>query len=187
MTNPITLIVATSQNGVIGKDNGLPWHLPRDLQYFKRITTGCPIIMGRKTYESIGQALPNRLNIVITRNSQWRLDDAEVAHDLVGAIALARAQQSDACEIHIIGGATLFSQALAQNLVDKLYINRVLADIDGDTFFPEIDWGQWERLSCTHHEADEKNAYALDFEVYSQRPEEDLHLSANSANSPNPR
>ncbi len=168
---PITLIVATSQNGVIGKDNALPWHLPRDLQYFKRITTGCPIIMGRKTYESIGKALPNRLNIVISRNPQLTLNDAEVAHDLDCAIALAHSQQSSAREIHIIGGATLFAQALQQGLVDKLYINRVLADMDGDTFFPEIDWAQWKRVSCTHHEADEKNAYALDFEVYNKQPQ----------------
>lgn len=161
---PISLIVAASQNNVIGKDNDLPWHLPRDLQYFKKITTGCPIIMGRKTYESIGKALPNRLNIVITRNADYQLSDADIVHDLPSAIDLARAKQADAREIHMIGGATVFAEALP--LVDKIYLNRVLADFDGDTFLPEIDWSQWQLLSNEHHPADDKNAYAMDFAVY---------------------
>lgn len=162
----ITLIVAASQNDVIGKDNDLPWHLPRDLQYFKKVTTGCPIIMGRKTYESIGKALPNRLNIVVTRNDHYALDDAEVVNNLPAAIDLAREQQPDAREIHLIGGATIFTEVLSQSLADKLYLNRVLADFDGDTFLPEIDWSQWQLTEKTHHEADEKNAHAMDFEVY---------------------
>lgn len=164
----ITLIVAASQNNVIGKDNDLPWHLPRDLQYFKKITTGCPIIMGRKTYESIGRALPNRLNIVITRNANYRthydVDDAEVVHDVQSAIDLAREKQADAREIHIIGGATIFAQALP--LIDKIYLNRVLADFEGDTFLPNIDWSQWQLIRKEHHVADDKNAYAMDFAVY---------------------
>lgn len=160
----ITLVVAASQNNIIGKDNALPWHLPRDLAYFKRITTGCPIIMGRKTYESIGKALPNRLNIVITRNSDYQLPDAEVVNSLAAAIELAQTQQPDARETHIIGGATIFEQALP--LIDKLYLNRVLADIDGDTALPDIHWENWKKISTEHHEADEKNAYALNFEVY---------------------
>lgn len=166
---PLTLIVAASQNDVIGKDNQLPWHLPRDLQYFKAVTTGCPIIMGRKTYESIGKALPNRLNIVITRNADYQLSDAEVVHDLPNAVALARQKQPEAREIHVIGGATIFAQTLIQGLADKLYLNRVLADFDGDTFLPDIDWSQWQLISSEHHQADEKNAYAMDFEVYQKK------------------
>ncbi len=162
----VTLIVATSQNNVIGKDNQLPWHLPRDLAYFKQVTTGCPIIMGRKTYESIGKALPNRLNIVITRNPDYQLTDAVVVHSLTEAIATAKQTQPDSDEIHIIGGATIFEQAIGSEVVDKLYLNRVLADFDGDTYLTPIDWSQWQLTDTTHHEADEKNAYAMDFEVY---------------------
>ncbi|PIE45805.1 MAG: dihydrofolate reductase [Gammaproteobacteria bacterium] len=163
----ISLIVAAADNNVIGKNNQLPWHLPRDLQYFKRITTGCPIIMGRKTYESIGKALPQRLNIVITHNSNYLLEDAEVVHSLPAAIELAKHRQADAREIHIIGGAAIFTEAIP--LIDKIYLNRVRADIDGDTLLPAIDWQQWQLIDKTHHAADDKNAYALDFEVYSRQ------------------
>ncbi len=162
----VTIIVATSQNNVIGKDNQLPWHLPRDLAYFKQVTTGCPIIMGRKTYESIGKALPHRLNIVITRNSNYQLTDAVVVHSLTEAIDTAKQTQPDSDEFHIIGGATIFQQAIGSGVVDKIYLNRVLADFDGDTYLPPIDWSQWQLTDSTHHEADEKNAYAMDFEVY---------------------
>lgn len=160
----VTLVVAAAQNDVIGKDNNLPWHLPRDLKYFKTVTTGCPILMGRKTYESIGKALPNRLNIVITRNTDYVLPDAEVVHGIEAAIALAKQQQPNAREIHIIGGAAIFAAALP--LVDKLYLNRVLADIDGDTYLPPIDWSAWSLTHSEQHTADEDHAYALDFQVY---------------------
>ncbi len=159
-----TLIVAASKNNVIGENNRLPWHLPRDLAYFKQVTTGHPIIMGRKTYESIGKALPNRLNIVITRNPAYQLTDAVVVHSLPEAIQVAKKMQPDTDEIHIIGGASIFAQAIS--LVDKIYLNRVLADFDGDTFLPPIDWSQWQLIDKTHHIADDKNAYAMDFEVY---------------------
>ncbi|MBS9781401.1 MAG: dihydrofolate reductase [Gammaproteobacteria bacterium] len=162
----VTIIVATSQNNVIGRDNQLPWHLPRDLAYFKQVTTGCPIIMGRKTYESIGKALPNRLNIVITRNVDYQLTDAVVVHSLTEAIDTAQQTQSDTDKIHIIGGATIFEQAIGSGVVDKIYLNRVLADFEGDTYLPPIDWSQWQLTGTTHHEADEKNAYAMDFEIY---------------------
>lgn len=163
----VTLVVAAAQNGVIGKNNDLPWHLPRDLKYFKAITTGCPIIMGRKTYESIGKALPNRLNIVITRNADYTLADAEVTDSLEAAITLAQQQQPDAREIHVIGGATIFTAALP--LLDKLYLNRVLADIDGDTYLPSIDWSVWRLINSEQYPADDKNSYALDFQVYTRR------------------
>lgn len=161
---PITLIVACAQNGVIGKNNQLPWHLPRDLAYFKRITTGCPIIMGRKTYESIGKALPNRLNVVVSRNPNYHPRDAFVASDVSIAIATAIEQQPDANEIHVIGGARIFAEALS--LINKIYFNRVLADIDGDTYLPAIDWSVWKKVHSEHHTADNKNSYAMDFEIY---------------------
>ncbi len=154
----VTIIVATSQNNVIGKNNQLPWYLPRDLAYFKKVTTGCPIIMGRKTYESIGKALPNRLNIVITRNPTYQLTDA--------VVVTAKQTVTDINEIHIIGGATIFQQAIGGGVVDKIYLNRVLADFEGDTYLPLIDWSKWQLINQAHHEADEKNVYAMDFEVY---------------------
>lgn len=163
----LTLIVAAAANHVIGKDNQLPWHLPRDLAYFKHITTGCPIIMGRKTYESIGKALPNRLNVVITRNADYQLDDAHVVHSLGAAIHVAKQADSRNGEIHVIGGATIFEAALP--LVDKIYLNRVLADFDGDTFLPQVDWQQWQLTHSEDHAADDKNAHAMRFEVYEKR------------------
>lgn len=161
---PLTVIVASAKNNVIGKDNQLPWHLPRDLAYFKAVTMGCPIIMGRKTYESIGKALPGRLNIVITRNKSYHLQDASVVNSLLDAIALAQDKAPQASEIHIIGGAEIFSQAI--EVVDKIYLNRVLHDFEGDTWLPEINWSQWRLIKETHHAPDEKNAYAMNFEVY---------------------
>ncbi len=162
----VTIIVATSKNNVIGKNNQLPWHLPRDLAYFKKVTTGKPIIMGRKTYESIGKALPNRLNIVITRNTGYQLTDAIVEHSLEEAIAVAKEKQPETDEIHIIGGTTIFKEAIGSGVVDKIYLNRVLANFEGDTYLPPIDWSQWQLFNKTYHEVDDKNAYAMDFEVY---------------------
>ena len=159
---PIALIVAVAQKGIIGKNNQLPWHLPKDLAYFKKITMDCPVIMGRKTYDSIGKALPNRSNIVITRNQNYRLSDADVVNSLDEAIFLAKKHQPR--EIYIIGGASIFLKSL--NLIDKIYLNKILADLNGDTFLPEIDWLKWHLVSCEHQMADEKNAYAINFEVY---------------------
>lgn len=164
---PLTLIVAAAQNDVIGQDNALPWHLPRDLLYFKSVTIDCPIIMGRKTYESIGKALPRRLNIVVTRNRNYCLTDAKLAHSLTEAVAVASSKQPDAKAIHIIGGATLFEESI--HLVDKIYLNRVLATVEGDTFLPTVDWSAWQLLSQNHYAADENNAYAVDVEVYGRK------------------
>lgn len=164
----ITLIVAAARNGVIGKNNALPWHLPKDLAYFKRITLNSPIIMGRKTYESIGKALPKRLNIVVTRNPRYSLDDASVVNSLPQAIDYAKQHQPCAQEIHIIGGSSIFAEALP--LVDKIYLNHVLADIEGDTYLPTIDWQNWQLIHSEHLPADEQNAYALDCNIYERKP-----------------
>lgn len=159
----IALIVAASNNNVIGRNNELPWHLPKDLAYFKKVTSGSPILMGRKTYESIGFALPNRLNIIITRNTDYHCRDAVVVNSLKAAIDYAKATTSSE-EIYIIGGATIFEEALP--IIDKIYLNRVLAEIEGDTFLPEIDWEHWQLIHSEMHTADEKNQYPLSFEVY---------------------
>lgn len=160
----LTLIVAVSDNQVIGLSNQLPWHLPRDLAYFKQVTLGCPVIMGRKTYESIGKALPKRSNLVITHNRDYHLDDALVVNSLAEAIEKAKTLPSRNGEVHIIGGATLFEKALL--LVDKIYLNRVRATIEGDTFFPAINPALWRLTEQTHHPADLNNIYALDFQVF---------------------
>lgn len=135
MNNPkISLIVAMSENRVIGKDNKLPWHIPEDLRRFKSVTSGHPVIMGRKTYDSIGRPLPGRLNIVITRDHTYRNDAVSVVYSLDDAIKLA--SQSDEQEIFIIGGGQIFEQAIT--LAHKLYLTVVHTEIEGDTYFPDF-------------------------------------------------
>lgn len=152
-----------SQNGVIGNNNGLPWKLSADLKYFKATTMGKPLIMGRKTHESIGRALPGRVNIVITRNKTLQINDCEVVHSIDDAIKLATsacaANKTD--EAFIIGGAQLYKQAI--NVADKLYLTQVQANIDGDTKFPEFDQTQWQLLKQTDHSADDANQYDYSF------------------------
>ena len=138
----LSLIVAMSNNGVIGIDNTLPWHLPEDLKYFKQVTMGKPIIMGRKTYDSIGRPLPGRLNIVITRDDRWTAEGVSVVHSLEQALALAAQQPGD--EAMVIGGEQIYRLALP--MAQRLYLTRVDADIDGDAFFPSIDERQWVQV-----------------------------------------
>ncbi|MCY7350461.1 MAG: dihydrofolate reductase [Cytophagaceae bacterium] len=149
------LIAAVARNGAIGKDNQLLWHLPADLQHFKRLTTGHAIVMGRKTYESIGRPLPNRTNIVVTRQANFRLEGCVVAQSLEAATANL---QGDA---FVIVGGELYQLALP--LVDKIYLTEVQAAPEGDTFFPTLNLIDWQELSRTHHPADERHAYAFDF------------------------
>lgn len=131
------MIAAVADNGVIGRDNALPWHLPDDLKHFKTLTMGKTIIMGRKTYESIGRALPGRRNVVITTNPEWRAKDVVVANGLDAALDVTR---SDG-ERMIIGGAAIYSLALP--FADQLYLTQIHADIEGDTGFPAIDMREW--------------------------------------------
>ena len=136
---PLALIAARARNGVIGLDNRMPWHLPEDLAYFKRVTLGKPVVMGRKTFESIGRPLPGRLNIVVTRNPDWQAAGVQVAHSLDAALALAAAAAPE--EIMLIGGAELYRQALPQ--ADVLYLTEIDAEFAGDAFFPEVDLARW--------------------------------------------
>lgn len=151
-----SLIVATTINNVIGKDNQMPWHLPADLAWFRQNTTGKPVIMGRKTFESIGRPLPKRINIVLSRKPFehegviWK-DSLESAVDLV----------KDSEEILLLGGGELFKQYLPQ--ADKLYFTQIQAEIDGDTFFPELNWDEWNIEHEEYRHADENNAYDLKF------------------------
>lgn len=145
MTTPIndvphnlSLIVATAKNGVIGINNTLPWHLPEDLKRFRALTTGHHIIMGRKTYESLGRLLPNRTTVIVTRNTDYKVDGALITHSLEAAILLCK----DDTEPFLIGGAELYKVGL--KLATKLYITEVQAEYTGDAFLPEIDWSHWQ-------------------------------------------
>ncbi|MCB2100871.1 MAG: dihydrofolate reductase [Rhodobacterales bacterium] len=146
----VAQVVAVAANGVIGRDGALPWHLPEDLKWFKRVTLGHPIIMGRVTFDSIGRPLPGRTNIVVTRDGAWTAEGVRVAHDVAAALALAAAE--GAAEAMVIGGATIYAQTLDRT--DRLYLTEVHATVDGDTRFPPLDRAQWTEVSREDHPAD---------------------------------
>ena len=154
----IASIFAMSENRVIGRDTQLPWHLPADLKYFKVVTTGHPIIMGRKTFESIGKPLPNRTSIIITRQPGYTQPGCLVVNNVPAAIAAA--QKVDET-IFIIGGAAILQQALPY--IDTMYLTLIHEVFAGDTFYPEIDPTEWREVSRENHVPDEKNAYAYSF------------------------
>ncbi|MFI5187961.1 MAG: dihydrofolate reductase [Chitinophagales bacterium] len=161
----ISFIVAVSENNVIGKDNNLPWHLPADMKYFKNVTWAMPVIMGRKSFEALGKPLTGRKNIVITRNKNWKADGVEVVPGIDQAIALA--SQTDAKEIFITGGAEIFKAAFP--FADKIYLTRIHGNFDGDSFFPEWKPNEWKLASNRDCEPDEKNLYALSFQVWERK------------------
>ncbi len=165
----IHLVVAKSDNNVIGHDNQLIWHLPNDLKHFKEITTGHPIIMGRKTFESIGRALPNRTNIIITRNKNYSIENTKVAHSLNEAIEIAKKIDED---IFIIGGGKIYEQAL--DLVDILEVTEVHENFEGDTYFPVIDLNVWKEISRIKHHKDEKNKFDYSFVRYERKLDSNL-------------
>ncbi len=158
-------IVAASENNVIGAKNELPWHLPNDFKYFKNKTWGMPVIMGRKSYESLKKSLPGRVNIVVTKKTNWQPDDVFVVNNIDDAIA--KAKESDAKEIFIIGGGEIFKQTI--NIVSKIYLTRIHATVDGDTFYPELDKEKWKLIDQQSFPADEKNNYAYTFEVWENK------------------
>ena len=158
-------IVAASENNVIGAKNELPWHLPNDFKYFKNKTWGMPVIMGRKSYESLKKSLPGRINIVVTKKTNWLPDDVFVVHNIDDAIE--KAKESDAKEIFIIGGGEIFKQTI--NIVSKIYLTRVHATVDGDTFYPELNKEKWKLIDQQSFPADEKNNYAYTFEVWENK------------------
>ncbi|MED3795691.1 dihydrofolate reductase [Niallia alba] len=158
----ISLIVAMDKNKVIGVNNQLPWHLPADLKYFKKVTTGHPIVMGRKTRDSIGRNLPNRENVIITRNPDYQCEDCTVLYSIDEFYEWSNAHAED--EIFIIGGAELFSETIKKT--DRLYITEIDAEFEGDTFFPALDWQEWQVVSEQKGIVDEKNIYPHTFFVY---------------------
>lgn len=156
----ISLIVAAAADGVIGRDNAMPWHLPADLAHFKLLTWGKPIVMGRKTFEAIGKPLPGRLNIVVTRDPAWRADGVSVAHSLDAALAAV----GTAPEVMVIGGAQLYEAALPR--AARLHYTEVHAALDGDTRFPAFDRARWREVARSERAADARNPYALSFITY---------------------
>jgi dihydrofolate reductase len=158
-----SLVVARARNGVIGRDNRLPWRLPGDLAYFKRVTMGHPIIMGRRTWESIGKALPGRRNIVVSRNPDYRAEGAVV----VGSLTEAWRAAGDAEEACVIGGTSLFAEALPQ--ADRIHLTEVEADVPGDTFFPPFERGQWEEREVARQPRDERHEHPFRIVVLERR------------------
>ena len=165
----LSLIVAMARNNTIGIDNTLPWHLPNDLKYFRATTMGKPVVMGRKTYESIGRPLPGRPNIVITRQADFHADGVAVVSSLEAAIEMAArlAVDVESDEIMVMGGAEIYRQVLP--LVERMYVTEVDADIDGDAFFPEFDRHGWTESARESHAPCEKNPHPYSFVVYDRK------------------
>jgi dihydrofolate reductase len=165
-TIKLAVIVAAARNGVIGRNNALPWTLSEDLRYFKRVTMGKPIIMGRKTYESIGRPLPGRTNIVITRQPGYSAQGVSVVSGLDEALSLAEhvAQSDGADEMMVIGGAEIYAAALPR--AERLYLTEVHADVEGNALLPAVDWGDWRELRRERHEASPPNSYDYSFVLY---------------------
>jgi dihydrofolate reductase len=150
-------VVAVAENGVIGRDNALPWRLPNDLKFFKKTTLGHPILMGRATFDSIGRPLPGRLNLVLSHKRDLHIEGCTVVHSLDDAIAAG----ADASELMVVGGAQVYAQILPR--ADRIYLTRVHADVAGDTYFPAIDTTQWRAESTERYEADAQHAHAYSF------------------------
>lgn len=161
----IAIVVAVAQNGVIGRDNQLIWHLPADLKHFKQLTTGHPIVMGRRTFEAIGRPLPQRTNIVVTRQPDWQHPGCEVANSVPAALELARTLTDG--DIFVIGGGEIYRQALPA--VDVVYLTEVHHDFEGDATFPDLSPAEWREESRQRHEPDEKHAYAFSFVTLRRR------------------
>jgi dihydrofolate reductase len=159
----VSLIVAMARNRVIGINNTLPWHLPADLKHFKALTMGHHIVMGRKTYESIGKPLPGRTSVVVTRNADYAQPGVIVVNSLEAAIAAC----GDDAEIFVIGGAELYRQAIV--LADRIYLTEIDADISGDAHFTELDRNLWLETERISHAPDEKNLHPYQFVVYDRK------------------
>ncbi len=155
----LSLVAAMDRNRLIGADDRLPWRLPADLAHFKRLTLGKPVLMGRRTFESIGRPLPERHNIVVTRDPGFRADGCTVVHSIEAGLAAAAA----ASEVMVIGGASVYAQCLAR--AGRMYLTRIDAEFEGDTFFPAWNPSEWREVESRAFEPDERNAYPYRFEV----------------------
>lgn len=165
----VALIAAYAQNRVVGINNSLPWHLPEDLKYFKRTTSGKAIIMGRKTYDSIGRPLPNRTNIVVTRNADFTAEGVVVVNSLEAAIKHAESvnEINGVDEVMIIGGAAIYEASLP--MADRLYLTHVHAEVEGDAYFPEVDMSDWNEIDREDFSKDGPNPYDYSFAIYDKK------------------
>lgn len=161
----LSIIVAASENNVIGINNHLPWHLPVDMKYFKDTTMGKPIVMGRKSFEELGKVLPGRPNIMITRQESYSAPNLYIVPSLEAGIEKAKTFGTE--EIFITGGGEIFKMAI--KIVDRLYLTRVHAEVSGDTYFPEFDENEWDLVKNERHEIDERHKYALTFQVWDRK------------------
>lgn len=159
----ISLVAAMARHRVIGQNNKMPWHLPADLAHFKKVTLGKPVVMGRKTFESIGRPLPGRKNIVISRQKNLSIDQVECVESIEQALSVLKNEP----EIMIIGGATIYEQTLP--MADQLYLTYIDLDCEGDAFFPEFDENNFLIISREHHSPDEKNSLACEFLYLTRR------------------
>ena len=160
----LTAVVAATENNVIGRDNGMPWHLPADLQHFKAVTLGKPVLMGRRTFEAIGRPLPGRRNLVLTRDAGF----AAAGVDVFGSLDAALAAAGDVPELMVIGGQAIYELALPQ--VTRVHLTRLHMQVEGDAFFPVLAPAQWQQVSCSERRAaDERNACDMSFLVLERR------------------
>ena len=162
-----SIVVATSINRVIGRDNTLPWHMPADLAHFKSLTMGKPIVMGRKTWESIGKPLPGRTNIVVSRDSSFQTDGAVVVRSMAEAEGAALREYGDVEELMIIGGATLYEDVISS--VDRIYLTEIHEVVEGDTWFTDLDVDDWLEISRDDFDADADNPYDYSFIVLERK------------------
>ncbi len=162
----VALIAAAASNGAIGLEGGMPWHISEDLKYFKRVTMGAPVVMGRKTFVSIGSALPGRVNIVITRNTLFSSDDADMVHDVAAGLRKAKAiaEIDGSAEIFVIGGAEIYAQALA--VAERIYLTEIDGEFPADAFFPDLDTTQWREVTREPHAPEMEGGPAFSFVVY---------------------
>ena len=156
----LSLIAAVSKNNVIGNNNKLIWHLPADLKYFKTMTTGHTVIMGRKTFDSIGKPLPNRRNLIVTRQENFIAEGCEIFNDLQQAIDACTGEE----EVFIVGGAEIYKQSI--EVADKIYLTRIDKVFEGDAYFPEFNLSEWRLANYARHHADEKNQYDYSFSEF---------------------
>jgi dihydrofolate reductase len=161
----LSIIAAVANNNVIGNKNRLIWHMPADLKFFKNKTLGNTMIMGRKTFESIGKPLPGRKTIIVTQQEDYKVEGCQIAHSYKEAIALAKKDK----EVFVVGGAEIYSQALEHKSSSIIYLTRIFASFDGDTFFPDINCNEWEITERNDFEPDKDNKYPFSFMIYKRK------------------
>jgi dihydrofolate reductase len=161
----VSSIVAVSKNRVIGKENGMPWHLPKDMRYFKRKTLDHHVVMGRKNFEAMGNPLPKRTNIILTRDPYYISSSSLVAHSIEEALSIAF--DNGEKEVFIIGGGEIYKQSM--EYWDRLYITEIHEEVEGDVYFTDPDYSKWKLVSEEHHEKDENNPFDFTFKVYERK------------------